>query len=1088
MDPYSITAEYVYHHSHVQDDQPPLWLDTTFIITIALIHIVYSFKFTTFSLAYLNAKCEEKKSGKKWTTSRLYLHAIQSLQFQDTDIDVERLLSTALWNKLTIIRYVIRILIFILCCVVLLLYITLQLNIIYEYLLACLMDAHHGSWLALICFPALLFINIGVIRYMFYGSMTAWSTNLDAIADQIAYEHQPPVRGASFNPTSARARGSNAHDPMETPETVLYKQVTTRKQGQSLWASYQDTMISFTSPYWMAMHWRLLIIFWCILATIFALPSIANEFGSGHSMTLFGLQIFLRYLCIAMTVWLIRYLISCISFGLYGRISTLFVYPGQIHGNDADGDARESLRCNQCGNAMSRFFCLSDSFGFKDTHKIWTNCKFIQLTIIALSGVILMCIWWVYCNGLLWFMGVIQILYYVFNILLPTKLHGVHYLWQCNEIQLQLSDDSDKMTHEDETLRGITRKVSHAAAMSRFLSETELKLIMLDKDDETALNATEQLLIGGQHHNDDIKISDDDDAQLRALYETDSEEEEFDDGDTQTGHGSNEGKVFSMFMTLYARTANERKQLHQERQSMRCGLCILIYNYFYSIFSDYKSYWLLILPYKYDLRPLSVLCNGPSWTEHVVTYDYRSSGYAVTRNKLCRLCCNGLLTICCCLVLIVGFMILLCVSTSGNHYMDHMMDHAMNDHHMTWHTQMHGAKHWNESRVMPGTVSESFPLCDLKWNANLSLIDLTSLTHIAYDIGDKESVYNTSIQSEICVYFDAKLTVNCSWKVVYYTVDEPMFMHLRNDVNKTDLIVVRGPQSVWDSMRYLGLFTQVALVEMASWMIPITSILPTSFVIRIVSFMSNFEGMIDTELRERYDKALFNYSRALLMDAEYEMDSLYFVGHSFGGSIAQIVAAQMNHLYRSDISFNHNLTVDLDIKSFAMSSPGLTLNSRKFWIDRHDLFVTSTVLKPQYGVIANIDVAGGLIQDMDCDDSHSCHHTGDTICNVVTRCDVYQSHNPHLIQKSCYSPCDSFMQYLNESTAPPTLDPTTEPTSNPTPTPTRKTRDPTYKPTAGPTNPSSEPTTNPTTDPTQDPTPDPTSNPTPNTTSPPTKQ
>eukprot|EP01084_Bolivina_argentea_P010716 19978_1 len=116
---------------------------------------------------------------------------------------------------------------------------------------------------------------------------------------------------------------------------------------------------------------------------------------------------------------------------------------------------------------------------------------------------------------------------------------------------------------------------------------------------------------------------------------------------------------------------------------------------------------------------------------------------------------------------------------------------------------------------------------------------------MTYDIGDREIKYNISIQEAICLYFDRKLTSQCSWKVINHTTEEPVYIHLRHELNGTDIIAIRGTKSKLDTVQDFSLFNHVALVQLASLIIPITSILPTSFIIRIVFFMSHFEGSID---------------------------------------------------------------------------------------------------------------------------------------------------------------------------------------------------------------------------------------------------
>eukprot|EP01084_Bolivina_argentea_P279903 478599_1 len=187
--------------------------------------------------------------------------------------------------------------------------------------------------------------------------------------------------------------------------------------------------------------------------------------------------------------------------------------------------------------------------------------------------------------------------------------------------------------------------------------------------------------------------------------------------------------------------------------------------------------------------------------------------------------------------------------------------------------------------------------------------------------------------------------------------------------------------------------------------------------------MSHFEGSIDTRSRERYDTPVFNYAYKLLIDTKYKINSLYFIGHSLGGGVSQAVAGQMQHLYDSKWIYNHarnnTLIENLNIKSFSMASPGMVFNSRKFSIDLHDLFVTATILKPRHDAVSNVDIPGGLVQNMECDQSKfiSCHRTKVTICELVNECNIYNSHNPDLIKLSCDDEADTYMAYLNQSIA-----------------------------------------------------------------------
>ena len=87
-------------------------------------------------------------------------------------------------------------------------------------------------------------------------------------------------------------------------------------------------------------------------------------------------------------------------------------------------------------------------------------------------------------------------------------------------------------------------------------------------------------------------------------------------------------------------------------------------------------------------------------------------------------------------------------------------------------------------------------------------------------------------------------------------------------------------------------------IQMASWIIPMTTILPKSFLREVIWKMSMFEEIIDEDIRKTYDEPLFDYAFDYLSNSNGSVDDLFFVGHSLGGAIAQIVAAQLHGLQK----------------------------------------------------------------------------------------------------------------------------------------------------------------------------------------------
>eukprot|EP01084_Bolivina_argentea_P107782 192672_1 len=478
-------AEHIYESTQHRSETPPVWIDVLFLFIITIIHIIYASKFTIFSFGYLKAKCDEKKSRHKWSEERLYLQTILSnrtdkytnLNSNIAVIDEQdlTLIFSKLWVQLSLLRNLLKILLFVCCCIILILYLSFLLNILYEYFVVCIVNYQNGSFLALLILPFLWFVNASLIRFIIYGIMVSWSINVDNIADNIAYQqHHLSLKQYAHAHDDENPDEYDSEQSEEQIEPVNRSEGTIMREEEH--TTFKKTIKGFCSDYFMAFHWRLLIIGLSAIATILALPSFANietQPGTKQNWQLtdsFWMQLFLRYILLAMTSWLCLYFCLSIIAAIYGRIATLSVYNEIL---DAKTPKANDINKQQKKNAFLRLFCLIDVFGIKDKHINWINYKIIIYSLFVFSGILCIIIGAAIQNGLIQFVGIINLLYYGVQLLLNCKVRGIHYLWRADMVSLELknwwydhSDDTEDNDNKKKRGHQYQPSDSHAAQMS----------------------------------------------------------------------------------------------------------------------------------------------------------------------------------------------------------------------------------------------------------------------------------------------------------------------------------------------------------------------------------------------------------------------------------------------------------------------------------------------------------------------------------------------------------------------------------------------------------------------------------------------
>lgn len=138
-------AEEIYE-TFESDQVPPVTIDIAFALIMIIVHTVYLFKFTTFSLSYLEARIIEKKHTKEhgdwaapWAESLRYCRTVWEWRrrvFDGADYDwgresIREAVDGTVWKQLVILRWSLSIGMAISGLMVFISFIIFQINFIY---------------------------------------------------------------------------------------------------------------------------------------------------------------------------------------------------------------------------------------------------------------------------------------------------------------------------------------------------------------------------------------------------------------------------------------------------------------------------------------------------------------------------------------------------------------------------------------------------------------------------------------------------------------------------------------------------------------------------------------------------------------------------------------------------------------------------------------------------------------------------------------------------------------------------------------------------------------------------------------------
>eukprot|EP01083_Nonionella_stella_P097971 275422_1 len=321
----------------------------------------------------------------------------------------------------------------------------------------------------------------------------------------------------------------------------------------------------------------------------------------------------------------------------------------------------------------------------------------------------------------------------------------------------------------------------------------------------------------------------------------------------------------------------------------------------------------------------------------------------------CRVCCGATKEFCgliCALVFVMIFVVI--TVTFGNRMSDPNSSTASVYAHQT----------------LLDTTMKAYPMCQANWQLQpeLTMLDLVYTTSIAYYPN------KTDITNMFKTWYGS---TDDGWQYdkLYTQLGRPTFFHIPHDKG-LELVVVRGTITIADILQDISLYTQICTLQLFSWVVPLTTVLPVAFVRDFVRLSAIPEGMIDPTLRERYDGPIYDYVWNNLSSALNTNKTIFIMGHSLGGGIAEIVAAKY-----ADKGYKN-------VYSFGLSSPGTLWSSSKFGFSVEALDKTSISVLPRRDIVPIADRHGGVVQEIECHakDTISCHEASRSFCEVYHNC------------------------------------------------------------------------------------------------------
>ena len=254
-------------------------------------------------------------------------------------------------------------------------------------------------------------------------------------------------------------------------------------------------------------------------------------------------------------------------------------------------------------------------------------------------------------------------------------------------------------------------------------------------------------------------------------------------------------------------------------------------------------------------------------------------------------------------------------------------------------------------------------ICSKTWN-NLNIVDLAILAKAAYQ-NDKPDASGEAQNCGVGVqtYLDMKFPTS-DWTVVNKSkqADRAVFYELRSKDFDVTVIAIRGTDGKTEALQSVDFWSEAALFQLFSTVIPLTSILPDETFRDLVRLASFSEMALDAPGR-RYFTGLEKYIESRLSGPnKLDKERVLITGHSLGGGLSKMAGARFG------------------IRSFSFNGPGLIYSRGKVGdngVDIEDINRSAVNIVLQGDVVSLIDCLGGSIHRL------KCHHGSFSKCHKI---------------------------------------------------------------------------------------------------------